>query len=188
YGHETGDQVLRRVSAKLASVTGGGRAYRVGGEEFAIVFPGKSVKEVLPHLELLRSVIEVSHFHVRGGHERRSSGAPLPSSRQPDDKSERGQSPAGRSNEAARQNITDQNLALRERRNVDRRAETRRPRPAKRRSQPTPISCADQGDAPLSVTVSIGVAHPDVKARAPEQVTQAADKALYRAKQAGRNR
>jgi len=188
YGHETGDQVLRLVSAKLASVTGGGRAYRVGGEEFAIVFPGKSVKEVLPHLELLRSVIEVSHFHVRGGHERRSSGAPLPSSRQPDDKSERGQSPAGRSNEAARQNITDQNLALRERRNVDRRAETRRPRPAKRRSQPTPISCADQGDAPLSVTVSIGVAQPDVKARAPEQVTQAADKALYRAKQAGRNR
>jgi diguanylate cyclase (GGDEF)-like protein len=188
YGHETGDQVLRLVSAKLASVTGGGRAYRVGGEEFAIVFPGKSVKEVQPHLELLRSVIEVSQFHVRGGHERRRSGAPLPSSRHPDDKGERGQSPAARSNEAARQNVIDQNLGLRERRNVDRRADTRRPRPAKRRSPPTSISSADPGDAPLSVTVSIGVAQPDAKALAPEQVIQAADKALYRAKQAGRNR
>ena len=41
YGHETGDQVLRLVAAKLATVTGGGRAYRVGGEEFSILFPGK---------------------------------------------------------------------------------------------------------------------------------------------------
>jgi diguanylate cyclase (GGDEF)-like protein len=38
------------------------------------------------------------------------------------------------------------------------------------------------------VTVSIGVAQPDAKARAPEQVMQVADKALYRAKQSGRNR
>ena len=38
YGHETGDQVLRLVASKLASVTGGGRAYRVGGEEFSIYF------------------------------------------------------------------------------------------------------------------------------------------------------
>ena len=41
YGHETGDQVLRMVAGKLAGVTGGGRAYRVGGEEFSILFPGK---------------------------------------------------------------------------------------------------------------------------------------------------
>ncbi len=38
------------------------------------------------------------------------------------------------------------------------------------------------------MTVSIGVSEPDAKARAPEQVIQAADKALYRAKQSGRNR
>src|SRR4029077_13648145 len=99
YGHETGDQVLRLVAAKLATVTGGGRAYRVGGEEFSILFPGKSVREVLPHLELLRSVIEGSQFHVRGGHERRSSGAPMSSSHHPIDKGERGQSLVGRSNE-----------------------------------------------------------------------------------------
>ena len=66
YGHETGDQVLRMVAGKLAGVTGGGRAYRVGGEEFSILFPGKTAKDAMPHLELLRSVIEVSTFRVRG--------------------------------------------------------------------------------------------------------------------------
>ena len=71
YGHETGDQVLRMVAGKLAGITGGGRAYRVGGEEFSILFPGKTAKDALPHLELLRSVIEVSTFRVRAGQERR---------------------------------------------------------------------------------------------------------------------
>ena len=40
----------------------------------------------------------------------------------------------------------------------------------------------------LSVTVSIGVAAPSTEARTPQQVIKAADAALYRAKQAGRNR
>ena len=41
----------------------------------------------------------------------------------------------------------------------------------------------------LSVTVSIGAAEPDGEAlRAPGQVVKAADEALYRAKQSGRNR
>jgi PleD family two-component response regulator len=40
----------------------------------------------------------------------------------------------------------------------------------------------------LSVTVSIGVAEPSTRYRQPEQVIQAADQALYRAKQKGRNR
>lgn len=40
----------------------------------------------------------------------------------------------------------------------------------------------------LSVTVSIGVAAPSPEAQTPQQVLEAADAALYRAKQAGRNR
>ena len=40
----------------------------------------------------------------------------------------------------------------------------------------------------LSVTVSIGVAAPSENARTPHQVIKGADSALYRAKQAGRNR
>src|ERR1700689_5184653 len=58
YGHDTGDQVLRLVAANLARVTGGGQAYRCGGEEFTILFPGKTTAEVVDHLERLRRKIE----------------------------------------------------------------------------------------------------------------------------------
>ncbi|MHC9650615.1 GGDEF domain-containing protein, partial [Corynebacterium diphtheriae] len=42
HGHDVGDQVLRLVASKLSKVSGGGRAYRYGGEEFAVVFAGKT--------------------------------------------------------------------------------------------------------------------------------------------------
>lgn len=58
YGHDAGDQVLRMIGTRLADVEGSGRAYRYGGEEFAILFPDKSVAETLPHLENLRTAIE----------------------------------------------------------------------------------------------------------------------------------
>lgn len=66
YGHDTGDQVLRMVAGRLARVGGGGRAFRYGGEEFAIVFPGATVEESFDHLEELRAVIARSAFMVRG--------------------------------------------------------------------------------------------------------------------------
>jgi diguanylate cyclase (GGDEF)-like protein len=49
-------------------------------------------------------------------------------------------------------------------------------------------STQKQPDKSLSVTVSIGVAAPGENAGTPHQVVKAADAALYRAKQAGRNR
>jgi diguanylate cyclase (GGDEF)-like protein len=185
YGHETGDQVLRLVAAKLAGVTGGGRAYRVGGEEFSILFPGKSVKDVLPHLELLRCVIESSHFQVRRRQERRNSSASQQPSFQ-DNRSKDSRSPDGRS-QAGRSQDPPTRESARERRTAERRAEARRPSAARRKGSTRP-GPGETADHPLSVTVSIGVSEPDGKARAPEQVIQAADKALYRAKQSGRNR
>jgi diguanylate cyclase (GGDEF)-like protein len=65
YGHDAGDHVLRMVASKLSAVTGGGRAFRYGGEEFAILFPNLSVKQALPHLESLRQQIEKFDFNVR---------------------------------------------------------------------------------------------------------------------------
>ena len=57
YGHDVGDDVLRTVASVLDSVSGG-RAYRYGGEEFTILFSGKTVAEVMPELERLRQGVE----------------------------------------------------------------------------------------------------------------------------------
>jgi diguanylate cyclase (GGDEF)-like protein len=123
YGHDVGDQVLRMVAAKLAQVTGGGRAYRYGGEEFAVLFPGKSLDDVLPHLEEVREAVADTNFTIR-----------------------------------------------------------RRLRARKR---------GDAGSRPRRkavITVSIGAAERNQRHSAPEQVLRAADQALYRAKEDGRNR
>ncbi|MDH4653427.1 GGDEF domain-containing protein [Pseudomonas sp. JG-B] len=65
YGHDVGDQVLRLVASRLRKVGGGGKAYRYGGEEFTILFPGKSVDECMPHLEAVRQAIEQYQMHLR---------------------------------------------------------------------------------------------------------------------------
>jgi diguanylate cyclase (GGDEF)-like protein len=66
YGHDVGDQLLRMVGARLGEVGGGGRAFRYGGEEFAVLFPGVDLDEALPHLEALRRSIEATGFALRG--------------------------------------------------------------------------------------------------------------------------
>jgi GGDEF domain-containing protein len=138
YGHETGDDVLRMVAAHLAAVGGGGKAFRCGGEEFAIVFAEKPAKDALQHLQHLRQTIAGSGFRVRGRLDRRK----LP--RGPDDR-----------------------------------------RQAARKKPPKMVARA--GDE-VSVTVSIGVAEPSTRNHKVDQVISAADKALYRAKESGRNR
>lgn len=125
YGHGVGDQVLRMVAAKLADVSGGGRVFRYGGEEFTLIFPAKSVEEALPHLGDVRRAIEASSFSLRGCDRPRKKPKHL------------------RANHSAPQEI--------------------------------------------SVTVSIGVAARDNRHTKPDEVIQAADQALYRAKATGRN-
>ena len=44
------------------------------------------------------------------------------------------------------------------------------------------------GDSSVSVTISIGLAEPGMEPTTPEEILKAADQALYRAKEAGRNR
>jgi GGDEF domain-containing protein len=146
YGHDTGDQVLRMVASRLARVSGGGQAYRCGGEEFAILFPGKTTIEVLEHLEKLRADIEASHLHLRGPDRRQEA-------RGPDRRNQRGR---GRTR-------TQTGHAIRQ------------------LARATPSE-------ELSVTASIGVATSRRENSSAEEVIQAADKALYRAKAAGRNR
>lgn len=66
HGHEVGDQVLRMVASRLRRAPGRGRAFRYGGEEFALLFPGIDPEETRPHLEEVRRSVERSRFVVRG--------------------------------------------------------------------------------------------------------------------------
>ncbi len=62
YGHDVGDDVLKLVASNLVQVTGGGKAFRYGGEEFTILFPGKSINDMIPHLEDLRVQVSKSGY------------------------------------------------------------------------------------------------------------------------------
>ena len=144
HGHDIGDQVLKLVGARLAELDGGGKAFRYGGEEFAVLFLDKTKKEVLPHLETLRQSIESYRMTIRT-----------------DDR--RGDSRPGN----------------------DRRSDAIKPKNPRPGSDVRAFRKPDQA---LSVTVSIGVAERDEYLNSPPKVIRAADQALYRAKDLGRNR
>ena len=110
YGHDVGDQLLKAVAARLSQVGGGGRAFRYGGEEFLVVFRGRTAKDAEPYAEALRNAIADTRLDARTSD--RSS---------------------------------------------------------------------------IGISVSIGIAEKSKRHSTPELVVEAADKALYGAKEAGRN-
>lgn len=63
YGHDIGDLVLRTVSKVLNSVGSGGKAYRFGGEEFTVVFAGKTPEQARPILDDLRKAVEETELN-----------------------------------------------------------------------------------------------------------------------------
>lgn len=128
YGHEVGDQVLKMVARKMRDVGGGGKAYRYGGEEFAIVFPGRCLDDAVPYLEKLRE--EIAEYSLALRNQERP-------------KTER----QGRGQRGNRKDVEY-----------------------------------------ASVTISIGVAESDEELKTAEMVLKAADMALYKAKNRGRNR
>jgi len=70
YGHDVGDDVLKMVAAKLSHVEGGGRVFRYGGEEFLVVFRGRSAIEAEPFMESVRQAIADTDFVVGRGRRR----------------------------------------------------------------------------------------------------------------------
>lgn len=80
YGHDVGDQVLRMVASQLQDVTGGGKAYRYGGEEFTILFPGRSAEEAFPAVDALREAIGKDTFEIRRRERRGGNDAPATAS------------------------------------------------------------------------------------------------------------
>lgn len=65
YGHDVGDQVLKLVASRLDRTPGGSKAYRYGGEEFALLFPGRVEEDARPHVEDARQAVEEARFTLR---------------------------------------------------------------------------------------------------------------------------
>lgn len=125
YGHEVGDEVLRAVAGRLREALPEAEVFRYGGEEFSILFAGRSTEHCLPMLEAAREAVAADEFTVR-----------------------------------------------------------RRVRPRKKPAQPKSRGSQTRE----TITVSVGVAQADRQHRSAEEVIAAADRALYRAKENGRNR
>lgn len=89
--------------------------------------------------------------------------------------------------EQLRQTIQDSRFKVRggERRSAQRNEGPDRRKPGRKRLA---VAAPASSSGELSVTISIGVAEPSTRNRQPEQVITAADQALYRAKNNGRNR
>ncbi len=125
FGHDFGDQVLCMVAARVRGLRLC-QTYRYGGEEFCLLFRGRSLVEAKQRCEEIRQEVARRPVVMRAG------GRPI---RKPLKKS------------SYRQKVPS-----------------------------------------VKTSVSIGVAHGSKHAGDAESVIAAADKALYRAKKAGRNR
>ncbi len=126
HGHDVGDQVLKMIAAKLAQVRGGGKAYRYGGEEFAVIFAGRGADECLPDIEALRQTVEDTRFILRARFR------------------------------------------------------------SKKKKEEKVLTDRGRGER-VPVTISVGVAEKNERHTNWDQVVKAADRALYRAKEGGRN-
>jgi len=126
YGHDVGDQVLKKLANQLRSVRGG-KPFRYGGEEFTLLFPNKNIDEARLFCENLCKTVAADPFLLR-------------SKTRPKIKKE-----------AANQNANITKVT------------------------------------PLNITISIGLAERSEEYPKASLVIKQADKALYRAKNNGRN-
>jgi diguanylate cyclase (GGDEF)-like protein len=67
-GHLAGDEVLKAVAAVIRnSLLSGFAAGRLGGEEFAVILPGMSLRRAADYAELLRRAVEALRVELPGG-------------------------------------------------------------------------------------------------------------------------
>lgn len=131
YGHDVGDQVLRQLASYLQNAPGGAKAYRYGGEEFTLVYNGKTAKEAAEYANQLRKQIEQDSFNIRNKNER--------------------------------------------------------PQRNKKNKKTVPSKKKKNSSKKLNYTVSIGIAEHQAHHKTPFDTLKISDKALYTAKQKGRN-
>jgi len=131
YGHDVGDQVLRKLAGHLQNAPGGAKAYRYGGEEFTLVYNGKTAAEAAEYADQLRIQIEKDSFNIRNNNNR--------------------------------------------------------PKRSKKHSEKSNRKKHTSKDKSLRYTVSIGLAEHREHHKTPFDTLKTADKALYTAKENGRN-
>jgi diguanylate cyclase (GGDEF)-like protein len=129
YGHSVGDDVLKLVASLIGKHKGNGSAYRYGGEEFSIVYNGKTIQQCHEQLDILRQSIAEYLLIIRDDKVRKQAA-----------------------------------------------------------QQKSPKRGASRSRTGVNVTISIGISERSNKLETPEKVLKKADSALYKAKQAGRNR
>ena len=64
FGHRTGDDVLKMIAARMLSIPGG-RAFRYGGEEFAVIFTGRASLKAADRMECFRDGLARTPFVIR---------------------------------------------------------------------------------------------------------------------------
>ncbi|MDE2429643.1 MAG: sensor domain-containing diguanylate cyclase [Burkholderiales bacterium] len=68
YGHQTGDAVLEKFASLMQeNVRGFDKVARLGGEEFAILFPDSSAADARVSMERLRARLELTPLHTPSG-------------------------------------------------------------------------------------------------------------------------
>ncbi len=65
YGHDIGDEVLKMIASIIDRLSGRAKAFRYGGEEFAIIFQGEGCTSVMETLERIRRAVEKRPFIIR---------------------------------------------------------------------------------------------------------------------------
>lgn len=131
HGHDVGDQVLRMVAAVLAQTGGRARAFRYGGEEFTLLFAGRTPEQALEHVEQTRGALAAARLTIRG---------------------------------------------------------PQRPKKVARKTAKAARTKNARSGPQVSVTASFGLAAGHGRRDRADTVLKRADKALYKAKKAGRNR
>ena len=126
YGHDIGDQVLKKLASHLRQVRGG-KAFRYGGEEFTLLFPNKDLDEARLFCNELCRKVANSPFMLRN-----------------------------------------------------------KKRPHKKPGE-TKSTFKRREATPLKITISIGIAERSQSLPDPDAVIKQSDRALYKAKDNGRN-
>jgi diguanylate cyclase (GGDEF)-like protein len=66
HGKSVGQQILKLAAPRIQAACSDGQIFRTSGEEFTVLFPGKSATETLGTLDIVRKSVEAIDLFLRG--------------------------------------------------------------------------------------------------------------------------